>query len=408
MSKTVFFSRNKPQNSDAVNICLKYNRTFIGYPALKKGYSNLSVDMIDLGLKRDEFEQELNHLDASCSSDTYRKQITTNRNLVHEIEPGCITLIPRPERGLVYAGRIEKFFFDGDPAWAKNYLELREKQDLGIDNDNCISHVADVAQGWKVDKWREVPFSSYPAWIRRSFFGRSTVARIHPSPFGKPHEVLDKLIDNFQQPSLDWTMNISEIEQRLVSNIGPNEFEHLVVDLLQLEQPDRIWHHVGGSGDGGVDGMGLGSNGDLCAILQCKWNGGSSKKPAHCQGEYYFASLLVEQPHTDDSSVHIWNRRKIAELVKKHAQRLPRALSMRIGVEMERVVSRDPEIHSGDLVFSGTRVPVDTLVDYLKGGDNIEEFLKNFPTVTRWQVKSYLEVSSKAIDHLGTQSANPT
>ena len=77
-------------------------------------------------------------------------------------------------------------------------------------------------------------------------------------------------------------------------------------------------------------------------------------------------------------------------------------------IEMERVVSRDPEIHSGDLVFSGTRVPVDTLVDYLKGGDNIEEFLKDFPTVTRWQVESYLEVSFKAIDHLGTQSANPT
>ncbi len=74
--------------------------------------------------------------------------------------------------------------------------------------------------------------------------------------------------------------------------------------------------------------------------------------------------------------------------------------------DLERVVSRDPEIHSGDLVFSGTRVPVDTLVDYLKGGDNIEEFLKDFPTVTRWQVESYLEVSFKALDHLGTQSAN--
>lgn len=405
MSKTVFLSRNKPQNSDAVDICLKYNRTFIGHPALRKGYSNLSEDMIDLRLERDELEKKRKKLDENCS----QKQITTNWNLVHEIEQccSCITLIPRPERGLVYAGRVKKFFFHGDPAWAKDYLELRKEQ--GLEIDNCISHVADVAQGWKVDKWRKVPFSFYPAWIRKSFFGRSTVARIHPDPvFGNPHDVLDQLIDNLQQPSPGWTTNISEIEQRLVSDIGPNEFEHLVVDLLQLEQPDRIWRHVGGSGDGGVDGMGLGSNGDLCAILQCKWNGGSSKKPEHCQGEYYFASLLVEQPHTDDSSVHIWNRRKIAELVKKHAQRLPRTLSMRIGVEMERVVSRDPEIHSGDLVFSGTRVPVDTLVDYLKGGYDIGEFLKDFPTVTRWQVESYLEVSSKALDHLGSQSANTT
>ena len=75
-------------------------------------------------------------------------------------------------------------------------------------------------------------------------------------------------------------------------------------------------------------------------------------------------------------------------------------------IEIGRVVSRDPEIHSGDLVFSDTRVPVDTLVDYLKGGYDIGEFLKDFPTVTRWQVESYLEVSFKALDRLGTQSAN--
>ena len=336
MSKTVFYSRNKPEYSDAIKICLKYNRTFIGYPALKKDYSNLSEDMIDLSLDENTFQRQLSQLDTSCSDKGYRKQITTNRNLVHEIKPGCITLIPRPDRGLVYAGRIKKFFFDGDPAWAKDYLELRKKQGLKI--DNCIDRLANVAQGWQVDKWRKVPFSFYPAWVRKSFFGRSTVARIHPvCGFGNPHDVLDQLIDNFQRPSSAWTMNISEIEQRLVSDIGPNEFEHLVVALLQLEQPHRTWRHVGGSGDGGVDGMGLGSNGDLCAILQCKWNGGSSKKPEHCQGEYYFASLLVEQPHSDDNSVHIWNRRKIAELIKKHEQRLPWALSMRIGNKISQL-----------------------------------------------------------------------
>ena len=50
-------------------------------------------------------------------------------------------------------------------------------------------------------------------------------------------------------------------------------------------------------------------------------------------------------------------------------------------------------------------VPVDTLVDYLKGGYDIGEFLKDFPTVTRWQVESYLEVSSKALDHCGDNHA---
>ena len=54
----------------------------------------------------------------------------------------------------------------------------------------------------------------------------------------------------------------------------------------------------------------------------------------------------------------------------------------------------------------GTRVPVDTLVDYLKGGHSIEEFLLDFPTVERWQVESYLELSSEGLDHLRAQGAS--
>lgn len=75
-------------------------------------------------------------------------------------------------------------------------------------------------------------------------------------------------------------------------------------------------------------------------------------------------------------------------------------------VELGKVVSRDPEIHSGDLVFTGTRVPVDTLVDYLKGNQSIEEFLIDFPSVQRWQVESYLELSSEGLDQLRTQGAS--
>ena len=66
------------------------------------------------------------------------------------------------------------------------------------------------------------------------------------------------------------------------------------------------------------------------------------------------------------------------------------------------MVSRDPEIHSGDLVFAGTRVPVDTPIDYLKAGDSIDDFLEGFPTVERWQVEAFLELSPQAVDHLRT------
>jgi uncharacterized protein (DUF433 family) len=50
---------------------------------------------------------------------------------------------------------------------------------------------------------------------------------------------------------------------------------------------------------------------------------------------------------------------------------------------MADAVVRDPEIMHGIPVFRGTRVPVQTLFDYLEGGETLEDFLKGFPTVTR-------------------------
>jgi uncharacterized protein (DUF433 family) len=68
--------------------------------------------------------------------------------------------------------------------------------------------------------------------------------------------------------------------------------------------------------------------------------------------------------------------------------------------DLGRVVSRDPDVHSGDLVFAGSRVPVDTLIDYLKGGESIEQFLADFPTVERWQVEAFLDLSPDAVELL--------
>ena len=72
-------------------------------------------------------------------------------------------------------------------------------------------------------------------------------------------------------------------------------------------------------------------------------------------------------------------------------------------IKLGKVVSRDPEVHSGDLVFAGTRVPVDTLVDYLKADHSIEEFLIDFPSVERWQIESYLDLSPDGLDRLRAQ-----
>jgi len=47
------------------------------------------------------------------------------------------------------------------------------------------------------------------------------------------------------------------------------------------------------------------------------------------------------------------------------------------------VISRSPDVMSGAAVFDGTRVPVQSLLDYLAGGHTLDEFLDDFPTVTR-------------------------
>jgi uncharacterized protein (DUF433 family) len=55
------------------------------------------------------------------------------------------------------------------------------------------------------------------------------------------------------------------------------------------------------------------------------------------------------------------------------------------------VISCSPEVMGGTPVFSGTRVPVQTLLDYLESGESIDDFLAGFPSVSREQVIEFLE-----------------
>jgi uncharacterized protein (DUF433 family) len=61
------------------------------------------------------------------------------------------------------------------------------------------------------------------------------------------------------------------------------------------------------------------------------------------------------------------------------------------------VVHSDPGILSGTPVFVGTRVPVHSLFDYLEGGDTLDEFLRQFPSVTREQVIAALDLARDSV-----------
>ncbi len=60
-------------------------------------------------------------------------------------------------------------------------------------------------------------------------------------------------------------------------------------------------------------------------------------------------------------------------------------------------VNIDPEIMSGTPVFAGTRVPIQNLFDYIEGGDDLSEFLDDFPSVTKEAAVAVLEMAKKTL-----------
>ena len=61
--------------------------------------------------------------------------------------------------------------------------------------------------------------------------------------------------------------------------------------------------------------------------------------------------------------------------------------------DLKGVIHRDPEIMGGTPVFAGTRVPLQNLIDYLEGGESIDDFLDGFPSVRREQVIAVIEAA---------------
>lgn len=63
----------------------------------------------------------------------------------------------------------------------------------------------------------------------------------------------------------------------------------------------------------------------------------------------------------------------------------------------DQIIIRDPEVMGGTPVFRGTRIPFQTLLDYLEGGETLDEFLDNFPTVTRERAIAALEHAKELV-----------
>jgi hypothetical protein len=268
---------------------------------------------------------------------------------VASIGPGSIALVPRPSEGLIYAGYIA-----GD--FRVNYDASRYDAALKIfeahgkpDNDE-LRLSGELAQGWDVESWVALPMPVVPGWIRSSLFGRSTYCAIGASNGHEdPLKVVARLMRMRQEGRSfelrDWTLDPAEVRRRLFDALTPNLFEGLMISLLQLEQPGLAWLGVGGSGDGGIDGIASDDGGDVVALLQCKWIWRGEQvftEPSVWTGlkqpTRYFAFMAGPKPDKAAADQAL-GPAEIVSLVIKHAARLPLAMGLRIGEGGEGAVA---------------------------------------------------------------------
>jgi len=330
----VFSSKCRPQHCDAVEIAIKNNIIFFGYPVLIKDVAydpqNLTNCLVDPSLPDPDWKNQ---------AVAPNKQQVANHNLVQDVlatiknKEGVFGIIPRPDRGLMYVGKVKRFKLNRNPTWAGEYMKTRKKSGLDI-NDAEDRHIADVAQCFEIDsKFVEVPYHQVPARIIASAMGRSTLGRVRGLEGSQsPYEIVSNL---FQEKSLfpsSKTTEVAEIETRLIDWCSPNSFEHLCVHLLQLEYPQMIWRHIGGSGDGGVDGIG-GQDNLTTHVLQCKLFGlnvNDFLDRANDKLKLFLATLDVVAKSNFSENLTIWDRNTVARLVQKHAAKLPQANTLLI------------------------------------------------------------------------------
>ena len=80
--------------------------------------------------------------------------------------------------------------------------------------------------------------------------------------------------------------------------------------------------------------------------------------------------------------------------------------AMRERVKAKSVIHSNRDYVSGTPVFKGTRVPVDTLFDFLTAGDNLDDFLEDFPTVSREQAIEALNLAKYALESIAYEAAH--
>lgn len=337
---TCLMIRNRPQGADIIKIVKMTNRAFLGYPMMNAGQEHATRDfrtalINSVEISDDDYwreKQAWNKRNPPYGT----RQISANRNRVNSLTPGqSIIVIPRPSEGVAYLGTFQKYELVDNPPWGECYLKFREEEKLCI-NDKA-SHLRDVVQSLVVDNWVGVDLIKIPSWVRRTMFGRSTTAKFSDLGEMNVFETLSDLKNGeFGTLTPIAPTDTDAIYERLLTHCGPEEFEHLIIALMQLDRPSGHWFHVGGSGDGGIDGMETDDQGKTKTLIQCKWKWNGEDFIACNKPDInkILACLMPREPNvrSDDSDRKIGGK-EIAKLVGDHAASLPFAKS--IGIQSE-------------------------------------------------------------------------
>lgn len=320
----VFFIRNKPQDADIIELNLKLKRVFVGYPPFKKGkkFDENNIKSCTYDISNDSFTK-----DDIEDPTFYRSGIAQNIGLVAEAIPDSFVIIPRPERGYYYIGKIKKFELVNSPTWTDDYKKIRIEQKLNWEEKDVGHqyHVGDIIQSWIVEEFKPVSPFKFPAWIRHSLFGRSTIGRI------KDLDNNNQVYDIISKLYLGKSINVADksTKDKLLYFLSPETFEHFMCNLLLLEHTknNQIWVHIGGSGDGGIDCIGFDKKSrEVIGIAQCKLKKQSVKEMKELlselnqkfKGNKFICNYYCTEHIEEGKDLEILNQERILKLFEKH------------------------------------------------------------------------------------------
>jgi hypothetical protein len=347
MAKVAFYVKCRPQGANAWKIAKRAQRVFLGYPIYRQDRPSDSK-------WRDGMQAQIHGPHTYVQwlaekSPDYPAQASRVKNFSQSIAVGSIAMVPRVQENLVHVARVVSAFEVVDqPDWADEYLDLRKEQKLEEKEGwTEVGHIADVVQSWKIDEWKSVPYTALPRWISHQLLSRNTMGEIKPNRMAslQPYEVMDAFLESGEHLHKALVGN-KTIQEALISVLTPSGFEHLCVSLLQLEYGDAYhWHHVGGSGDGGVDGIGIhGKTGAVAGVVQCKW---FSSAPPESIGQSMVEGLpettaihvvILDDRHLENKAeeqgrVTFWGASKVGDLITRHRQRLPLSSALLAAIE---------------------------------------------------------------------------